>query len=172
MHPISLLRFHASTGSPDSIRGFRSVGSAAAVTASSSPLGHGVGSRSRRSRRVTALPLHMQGILLAWSRRRRDSDEANRYAAICGTQVQPGSIEGGFHTAMYGALRCRPGGPSALAWRSGLGPRWWSPVRITGDLEGCFRLRLSAAGGRRGAAGTSGRGLGQDHRRGRSRREC
>ena len=71
------------------------MGSAAAVTASSSPLGHGVGIRSRRSRRVTTLPLHMQGILLAWSRLCRDSDEANRYAAICGTQVQPGSIEGG-----------------------------------------------------------------------------
>jgi len=56
---------------------------------------------------------------------------------------------------MYGSPRCRPGGPSALAWRSGLGPRWRSPVRMTGDLEGCFRPRLLAAGeleGGRGAA--------------------
>ena len=51
---------------------------------------------------------------------------------------------------MYGSLCCRPGGPSALAWRSGLGPCWWSPVRMTGDREGCFRPRTSAAGERIG----------------------
>jgi len=110
---------------------------------------------SRRRRPVTAVTAghdaassQVQGILLAWSRLRRGLEQAIRTPPSAVPQV----FKGGVHTAMYGSPCCRPGGPSALAWRSGLGPRWWSPVRITGDLEGCFRL-----GSRRQAGGAERR---------------
>ena len=50
----------------DLIRGIRGGGHGL-----SSPLGHGVGGRSRRSRRGTTLPLHARCILLAGSRQPR-----------------------------------------------------------------------------------------------------
>jgi hypothetical protein len=118
----------------------------------SSPLGHGVGGRSRQSRRVTALPLHARRTFLAGSRRPRWWTRAPNHTVLPTVAANRDDLElkGGVHTAMYGSLCCRPGGPSALAWRSGLGPCWWSPVRMTGDREGCFRPRTSAAGERIG----------------------
>ena len=127
--------------------GFRSVGSAAAVTSSSrrrvtaSAAGHGGHGGARRclfmqSHLLAAGPQRRQPVTAATARRSRAPNQV-----ISPHMRKAGVPRGGSIQRCIGAGRCRPGGPSALARRSGLASRWRLPVRITGGQEGCFRLR-------------------------------
>ena len=106
-----------------------------------SPLGHGVGSRSRRSRRDATRPLQAARILLAmWSRRRRlvTASTARRGRApehklfrSAGKQVFKGSPYRDVWTsaAAQGALRRLRGGAGSL-------PAGGLRLRITGGRVG------------------------------------
>ena len=65
-----------------------------------------------------------------------------------------------------GAGRCRPGGPLALARRSGLVSCWRPPVRMTGGREGCSRLgswRQAGFAEQRASASKQEAGLGASY---------
>jgi hypothetical protein len=89
-----------------------------------SPLGHGVGGRSRRSRRVTTLPLHnaWQPLSLVTASPRLGA--SSRFPQTCGIQ----EFKGRFHTAMY---------------RSGPLSPWWA---LGACAEERARFLLAAPG--------------------------